>query len=88
MPDEGLWVFVVVLDEATDGLLQFLGGAMDAAAELFFGQQREPAFHQVEPTGRGGREVQMEARPFHQPVADQLRFVSAVVIQNQVNVQL
>lgn len=59
---------------------------MYAAAELFFGQFGKPSFNQVEPTCRSGREVQMKARPFRQPVADQLGFVSSVVIQNQVDV--
>jgi len=49
--------------------------------------RRKPSFHPVEPTGRGRREVQVETRPFHQPVADQLRLVRAVVVQDQVNVQ-
>jgi hypothetical protein len=44
VPDEGFWVSVVVLDEVVDGGLQFLGGAMDAAAELAFREQGEPAF--------------------------------------------
>lgn len=49
MPDEGLWVAVVELDEATDSLFQFFGGAMDASAKLLFSQYCEEAFHQVEP---------------------------------------
>jgi hypothetical protein len=49
MPDEGLWVAVVVLDEVVDGGFEFLGGAVDAATELAFGEQREPAFDQIEP---------------------------------------
>ena len=87
MPDEGLWVAIVVLDEVVDGGFEFLGGTVDAAAELAFGEQREPAFDQIEPGGRGGREVNVEAGPFGQPVPDQLRFVGAVVVQDQVNVQ-
>jgi hypothetical protein len=64
VPDERLWGFVVVLDEATAGCFQLFGGAMDAAPELLFSKQSEPAFDQVEPTGRGGREVQMKAGLF------------------------
>jgi len=29
----------------------------------------------------------MESRPFRQPIADQLRFVRSVVVQNQVHIQ-
>ncbi len=60
---------------------------MHAAAELFFRQQSEPALDQVEPAGRGGREMQMEARSFHQPVTNQLGFMGAVVVQDQMHVQ-
>ena len=77
---------VVVLDKAADGLLEFFGGAMDAAAQLFFGQCGEPSFHQIDPGGRSGREVQVEARPLGQPVTNQLRLMGSVVIQDQVHV--
>jgi hypothetical protein len=49
VPDEGLWVLVVVLDEGSDGVLEFSGGAVNAAPELFFGECGEAAFYQVEP---------------------------------------
>src|ERR1035437_6216079 len=61
---------------------------MDAAPELFVGKQREPAFDQVEPAGRSGRKVQMKPRSFRQPVADQLRLVGAVVVQDQMDIQV
>ena len=60
---------------------------MDAAPELFVGEQGKPAFDKVEPASRSRCEVQMEARSFHQPVADQLCFVCSVVVQDQVYVQ-
>jgi hypothetical protein len=44
VPDEGFWVSVVVLDEVVDGGLEFLGGAMDGAAELALGEQDEPDY--------------------------------------------
>jgi hypothetical protein len=58
-----------------DGVLQFAGAAMDTAAQLFFGEACEPAFHQVEPRGAGGCEVQMEARMMQQPTLDGWGFV-------------
>ena len=36
MPDEGLWVLVVVLDEGADGVYEFPGGAVNAAPELLY----------------------------------------------------
>jgi len=56
--DEGFWMTVVEFEVVADGILQFAGAAMDAAAQLFFGEACEPALHQVEPRGAGGREVQ------------------------------
>src|SRR5579859_7069269 len=61
---------------------------MDAAPELLFGERSEPALDQVEPTGRSGSEVQMEAGPLSQPVANQFGLVGSVVIQNQMHLQL
>ena len=69
-------------------LFKLFGGAVYAAAELLFGQFGKPSFHQVEPTCRSGSKVQLEARPFRQPVADRLCFMSSAVIQNQVDIQV
>ena len=67
MPDEGLWVAIVVLDEVVDGGFEFLGGTVDAAAELAFGEQREPAFDQIEPRSAGRSEVHVDALVTRQP---------------------
>jgi hypothetical protein len=83
----GFGLLVVVVDVVSDGLFQFLGGAVNARSKLLFGEGGEPAFDQVEP-GRGSRrEVEMEARPLGQPVADQFGLVGAVVVQDQVDVE-
>ena len=42
-PFEGFGVLVCRVDVVEDGALQLLGGAMDAAPDLFVGQQPEPA---------------------------------------------
>jgi hypothetical protein len=60
VPDEGFWVVVVLFDEAVYGRFQFFGCAMDAAPQPGFYEQSEPAFHQIQPTGGGGRELGME----------------------------
>ena len=46
----------------------FFGRAVNAASKLAFCEQSEPAFHQVQPRGRGGREVNVETGSFGQPV--------------------
>ena len=48
-PHKGLWVAVGVVDEAVDGFLKFLEGTEDASLETPFGEQREQAFHGIEP---------------------------------------
>ena len=60
---------------------------MHSTAQLLFGEQPKPALHQVQPGGAGGREVDMEAGPFGEPVPDQRRLVGGVVVRNQVHVQ-
>ena len=74
---------VVEFEVVADGVFQFAGAAMDAAAQLFFGKASEPAFDQVEPGGAGRREVQMKARMTQQPALDGRGFVGAVIVDDQ-----
>src|SRR3990170_406729 len=60
---------------------------MSASFDLLFGQHRKPAFNQIEPGTASRSEVQMKARALDQPAMDQRGFVSAVVVQNQVNLK-
>src|SRR5579863_1178219 len=76
-----------MLDEVANGILQFDGAAVDAAADLFFGESGEPTFDQVQPRGRSRREVQVKARPFGQPAPDQLGFVGAIVVQDEMDLE-
>jgi hypothetical protein len=71
---------VVEFELVADGVFQFAGAAMDAAAQLLFGEACEPAFHQVEGGGAGRGEVQMEARMTHQPTLDGRGFVGGVIV--------
>jgi hypothetical protein len=71
---------VVELQVAADSVLAFAGAAVSAAAQLFFGQDSEPALDQVEPGSAGRREVQVEARMAQQPALDRRGFVGGVVI--------
>src|SRR6266436_6916590 len=56
-PDEGLWLLVVVGDEAIDGGLEIDDAFEDAALEAPLGEDGEETLDGVEPTGRGGREM-------------------------------
>ena len=61
---------------------------MDAAPDLFVGQQPEPALDLVEPGGAGGCEMGQPARPFGEPVADRLGLVGPVVVHDDVDVEI
>ena len=60
---------------------------MNATANLFLSKSGEPPFDQIDPGGAGRREVHVETGTFGQPCADGRGFVSAVVVQNQMDVQ-
>src|SRR5262249_35672995 len=67
---------------------QLTRAAVDAAPELLVGQLDEPALDQVQPGRARGREVQMIARPLHQPAVNRRRFVRGVIVEDQVNVEI
>ena len=77
-----------MLDKVANGIFQLDCAAVDAAADLFFGESGEPTFEQVQPRGRSRREVQVKARPLGQPAPDQLGFVRAVVIQDEMDLEI
>lgn len=87
-PDEWFRMSVVVFEEGSNRVLEFAGAAVNAAAQLLFTKQREPAFDQVKPGTTGRREMQMEARVAQQPTLNGRRLVGTVVVKNQVQVQL
>jgi len=79
---------VVMLDKVANGALQPQRAAVDSAPNLFFGQLSEPALDQIQPGSGSGSEVQMEARTFSQPASDDLGFVGAVVVEDEMYVKL
>src|SRR5258707_14157132 len=78
-PDEGLWLLVEVGDEAIDGGLEIDDAFEDAALEAPLGEDGEETLDGVEPTGRGGREMEAPARmtPSHS--------MSGVVVEDGVD---
>ncbi len=87
-PDEWFRIFVVDLDESANGRLKLFDAAERAAPDPFVGEFGEPSLHQVQPGAVCGREVNVKTGPLEQPVPDESSLVRAVVIQNQVHVQL
>ena len=57
-----------------------------ASADALVGDFHKPSFHQVEPRGRGGDEVEMKARMFEKPRLNVGMFVRTVVVDDAVDV--
>ena len=75
------------LDVLADGRFQFFHAAENATANSLVGKFGKPPLHQVDPGTVGGSEVEMEAGTFSEPFPDQGRLVSAVVIQDDMDLQ-
>src|SRR6202158_863813 len=83
-PDEGLWLLGVVGDEAIDGGLEIDDAFEDAALEAPLGEDGEETLDGVEPTGRGGREMEAPARMTPQPFDHLGVLVSGVGVEDGV----
>jgi len=70
-PFEWLGIGVVMTDEVHNVGAQSLDAAIDAAPDLFVGDEREETLNLIEPGRTGRREMDVPARPFGEPVADQ-----------------
>ena len=71
-------------------LFQFLNTEEGTAPDHTVGNQAEPTFHLIEPRTAGGCEVQMEpfSFPRFEPALDGLALMAAVVIQNEMDIQV
>jgi len=76
-PLEWLGIGIVMTDEVKNVCAQSLDAAIDAAPDLFVGDEREEALDLIEPGRTGRREMDMPALPFGEPVADQRSLVVA-----------
>src|SRR5450759_752514 len=63
-------------------------GGVAASADELVGDEAEPALDLVDPAGAGRGEMHVEAWMFGQPGVDRRRLVSAVVVTDQVHVQV
>lgn len=61
---------------------------MNAALDLLFGEHGKPALDQIEPRAARGSEMQMKAGAFGQPAMNQRGFVSSIVVQNQMDLEM
>src|SRR5712692_7862766 len=70
-----------------DGGFQILHAAKHAAANPLVGEFGEPSLDQVDPGAIGRREVDMEPWALGEPLPDDRRFVGAVVVHDEVDVE-
>ena len=87
-PQEGPGPGVVVVGEAEDPLLELGDGGEGAAADGLPGDDVEPNLDLVEPGGIGGGEVEMVARPVGEPALDAGMLVGAVVVDDEVDIEV
>jgi len=81
-------MLIVVNDEVVDLALQISHGVEGAAADSLLRDQPEPAFDLIEPGRIGGGVMQMEARSTRQPSFDSGVFVRAVIVGDQMHIEL
>ena len=84
-PDEGLWVEIVVGQEAVNGGLEIDDAFEDAALEPSLGENGEEAFDGIEPGGGCRREVKGEAGVSTEPFDDLGMLVSGIVVEDDVD---
>ena len=87
-PNEGLRIGVMRIDKFANRRLQLGHAAVDAAPQLFVGERSEPALDQVQPRAVRRREVDVEARPLREPISNHRRLVGAVVVHDQMDVEV
>src|SRR3981081_2578799 len=61
---------------------------MDAAPQLLAGKLSKPAFDLIDPGCRCWREMHMIVRPPRQPCPDRCRFVSRVIVHDDVDIEI
>jgi hypothetical protein len=87
-PGKGTRCLIVDLDVFADCLFKLGDVPEGAPADPLFGDPRKPALDEVEPGAVRWREVRVEAGSLGEPGLDEGRLVRAVVIHDQVDVQV
>lgn len=88
VPDVGSWLLVSCVEELLDRSFELSDAAVTSSSDLLVGELGEESLDLVDPRGVGRCEVNVEPRVFDEPVTDGLGLVGAVVVENQVNVEL
>lgn len=75
------------VDEGSDVGAERSHTAIDAAAYFALGDEGKEALDLIEPGRACGRQMDMPARPFGQPIADQRRLVRGVIVPDEMNLK-
>src|SRR6185436_6988397 len=88
MPYERFRIVIMDREVMTDGFFEFDRTAVRCALDLALAEQAEPTLNQIEPGTRGRGEVQMKTRMACKPSLHRRGLVRAVVIHDQMNIEL
>ena len=75
-------------DVLPEGGFQFFHAAERATSNALVGELSKPAFNQIDPGTVSGREMDVKAWALSEPLPNHRSFVSAVVVHNDMNLQL
>src|SRR6201993_600865 len=81
-------LLIVSFEELRDRTLQFADAAMRAAANLLVGKLCKPTLDQIQPRAVGRGEVRVKAGPLGKPVPDRRSLVGAVVVHDDMDVEI
>ena len=87
-PHEGLRICIVGANEAIDFFDEVGGGVERAPTDSALSDEGEEALDLIEPGGIGGGEVNVPTRPACEPRSDFGMFVSGVVVDDKMDVEL
>src|SRR5512133_1122301 len=87
-PDEGLGILVALVQIVQHGFLQHSNGSVTTSTNTALGHLGEQSLDQVQPASAGRREVNVIARVSRQPTSNFGDLVCAVVVHDQMHVQL
>ena len=86
-PSEGLGIVIVSFDVGSDVGPERCDTAIDATADFTFSDESKEALDPIEPGRACGRQMDVPARPFGQPIADQRRLVGGVIVPDELNLK-
>ena len=81
-------LLIVSVEKLRNRTFQLADAAMRSAANLLVGEFRKPTLDQIQPRAVGRGEVRMKAGPLGKPVPDRRSLVGAVVVHDDMDVEI